>query len=104
MGAVNRPGRTLHATLCEIERGIFHATYIGCESASDTQALARYQVGTSAEDAKHRIERSAQAYGYDSVIWTQTTIAPLFASPGQAARHEPAPTSATRHGVASGRA
>lgn len=82
-------GRTLRATLCEIERGVFYATYP--ESAADTDELVVYQIGTSADEAKERIEISAHALGYGTVIWKQTISAPLFASQVKTAFHEPAP-------------
>jgi len=83
-------GRTLRATLCEIERGVFYVTYPG--SASDTDELVIYQTATSAADAKLRIELNARALGYDTVIWKQTIIAPMFASPVKAPLHSPRPT------------
>jgi len=78
MRAAKMQGRTLRATLCEIERGVFYATYP--DSASDTDELVIYQTGTSAAVAKLRIELNARALGYETVIWKQTIIAPLFAS------------------------
>jgi hypothetical protein len=80
MGTVNGNGQTLRATLCEIERGVFYATYPDCEFASGAEELTSYQVGTSADDAKRRISQSARALGYETIIWTETIIAPLFAS------------------------
>jgi hypothetical protein len=80
MGTATEHGRTLRATLCEIERGVFFASYPDCKSVSETGGLTSYQVGTSAADAKHRIEQGAIALGYETVVWTQSITAPLFAS------------------------
>jgi hypothetical protein len=84
MATATRQGRTLRATLCEVERGVFYATYPDCESASEADALTAYHIGTSAADAKRQIERSAGALGYDSVVWTETVDAPLFATRAKA--------------------
>ena len=100
MGATIRHGRTLRATLCEIERGVFYATYAGCEALADTEGLTRYQVGASAADAKRSIERGAHAFGYETVIWTETIVAPLFASHEKSALLEPATVEAAFQGVA----
>jgi hypothetical protein len=83
MGATTIRGRILRAALCEIERGVFYATYP--ESPPDADQLIVYQVGTSAADARARIELSAHALGYETVIWKQTIKAPLFASPVKSA-------------------
>jgi hypothetical protein len=92
MAAAIRHGRTLRATLCEIERGVFYATYPDCELTSAADELTNFQIGTSAADAKRRIEMSAQTLGYASVVWTETIIAPLFASPVKNALHGPEAT------------
>ena len=65
--------RTLRATLCEIELGMFYATYPDGEDA-----LPNYQSGKSADEARQRIERSARALGYEHVVWTAANVAPLF--------------------------
>jgi hypothetical protein len=88
MGVAIRQGRALRATLCEIERGVFYATYP--DFHPDTDQLEIYQIGTSAAEARERIELSAHALGYETVVWTQTIKAPLFASPVRTALHEPA--------------
>jgi hypothetical protein len=87
MGGAIVSTRTLYAALCEVERGVFYATYPG--SDPDTDRLATYQTGTSAADAKRRIELNARALGYDAVIWEQTITAPLFASHAMAATRQP---------------
>jgi len=88
MGGAIAIKRTLYAALCEIECGVFYVSYP--ESDPDTGKLATYQTGTSAADAKRRIEFIARAVGYDAVIWTQTITPPLFASHGKAAGRQPA--------------
>jgi len=99
MGTVIMRGRALRATLCEVERGVFYATYPECKSASDAEELTAYQIGTSAADAKQRIERCAYALGYDTVIWTETIVAPLFASQAKAVLGEPAARYFARSGA-----
>jgi hypothetical protein len=80
MGSKTRHGEKLRATLCEIERGLFHATYRRGRVASEMHALPAYQVGDDAFDAKQRIEQSAQALGYEAVIWeTALMVPPVFA-------------------------
>ncbi|HEY1411793.1 MAG TPA: hypothetical protein VGF36_06610, partial [Rhodopila sp.] len=69
-------GRTLRATLCEIEHGVFFATYP--DAAPDSDYLATYQTGRSAADAKRQIERSAKALGYDTVVWGEGIVTPLY--------------------------
>jgi hypothetical protein len=98
MGTAIKHQGTLRATLCEIERGVFYASYPDCRSASDTDELTSYQTGPSAAHAKRRIEQVAYALGYETVVWTETSIAPLFASRTGSARHDPAPTPVARFG------
>jgi len=93
MGTGTQHGRTLHATLCEIELGVFYASYPYCASASEVAELTTYQIGASAADAKKRIERAAHALGYVAVIWTETVVAPLFASHAKTVLHDLATTS-----------
>jgi hypothetical protein len=90
MGGTIRRTRLLHAVLCEIECGVFYVSYP--DSDPDTDRLTTYQTGTSAADARQRIELTARALGYDTVIWEQTLVAPLFASHGKAALRQPAAT------------
>ena len=86
--------QTLHATLCEVESGVFYVTYPDC--ASGANELTTYQTGTCAIEAKQEIERCANALGYNTVIWMESITAPLFASPAKAARHDPAARYAAR--------
>jgi hypothetical protein len=96
MATAIRQERILLATLCEVERGVFYATYPGCDSALEADELTDYQIGTSVADAKQRIEQRALALGYDAVIWSKTITAPLFASHAKAALPEPATRSFSR--------
>jgi hypothetical protein len=99
MGTATRQGQALRVALCEVECGVFYATYPDCQSASDAAELEVYQIGASVDDAKQRIEQRVQALGYDSVIWTETIIVPLFASHANTAPHEPAAIYAARRGT-----
>jgi hypothetical protein len=96
MGAAAANGRTLHVTLCEIERGVFYATYPG--HGSETGPLTTYQIGTSAADVKDRIETSAHALGYETIIWKQTVTAPLFAVQQGGVRLKPGLAESNRRG------
>jgi len=89
MATAIRHGRTLRASLCEVERGVFYATYTDCESTLEADELSAYQVGTCAAEAKQIFERGAQNLGYDTIIWTETIVVPLFASLTKAAAQEP---------------
>jgi hypothetical protein len=89
MATAIRHGRTLRASLCEVERGVFYATYTDCESTLEADELSAYQVGTCAAEAKQIFERGAQNLGYDTIIWTETIVVPLFASLTRAAAQEP---------------
>jgi hypothetical protein len=69
-GTDERSGRPL----CEIERGLFYATY--CTHGSDAHELPAYRLGTCAADAKQRIEETISARGYEAVIWEDTLVVP----------------------------
>jgi hypothetical protein len=92
MGVATKYGRTLRANLCEIEHGVFYATYPA--SSPGTEELPNYMIGTSAAEARQTVDSSARALGYATVIWTQTIVAPPFASPAKTAIREPATTCA----------
>lgn len=77
MEAASGQGRTLRATLCEIECGVFYATY---QPGPDTDNLPSYQVGKSADDAKQKIERRAKALGFAAVTWRESIMVPSFAA------------------------
>lgn len=78
MKAVSSGRQVLHATLCEIERGVFYVTYPDMDLAAATGELAIYQVGASAADAKQQVEQHAHALGYETVVWNDANVAPLF--------------------------
>lgn len=62
-------GRTLHATLCEVERGLFQISYRAEKGDRDVRYLPPYEVGACPADARHRIEQDASLYGYVAIIW-----------------------------------
>jgi hypothetical protein len=79
---------TLHATVFEIERGLFYATYHTNGPMPTARRLPPYQVGSSLSDAKARIELRAQALGYETIVWeTQAPPAMLSVAVGAAADH-----------------
>jgi hypothetical protein len=86
MEAARRYGKILRATLCEIERGVFYATYFQDKTGPDTESLPHYQVGNSASDAKQRIEGNARALGYEAVRWKESILVPVFAAEAEPAR------------------
>jgi hypothetical protein len=69
VGIQLQDGRVLSATLCEVERGLFYATYTEDSAALGKHLLPRYQVGTCASDAQQRIEKRARECGYEAVVW-----------------------------------
>jgi hypothetical protein len=84
MGSRSRFGLELRATLCEIERGLFQATYHIRSSASNDEELPACQVGDCELDAKRRIEQSAHALGYETVIWEERhVVPPVFLRPSK---------------------
>jgi hypothetical protein len=76
MGSRRSPGRILRATLCEIERGLFHVSYRSDVVEWDVHELPAYQVGASAVDAKQRIEARAQGCGFETVLWEYALVVP----------------------------
>lgn len=87
-GATAAIGGTLQATLCEIERGVFYATYAD-RDAIPIGELTHYQTGASAEEAKRSLELQAHSLGYDTVVWTETIVTPLFESEVEVVLREP---------------
>jgi hypothetical protein len=85
MGSRMIEEQMLHATLCEIERGLFHVAYRISGVGLGTQRLPRYQVGTCVSDAQLRIEQRARECGYDSVVWEVASTQP---APARSAAHE----------------
>lgn len=94
MEAARRHGRVLRANLCEIERGVYYATYFQERTAPDTENLPRYHVGKSACEVKALIDDSARALGYEAVCWRESIVIPEFTAQtktarGESARREP---------------
>lgn len=96
MEAASRRGRILRATLCEIERGVFYATYFQDRSAPDTDELPSFQVGKTAIEAKQRIERNARALGYETVSWKESITVPVFPAHAETAARTPVAAIAAR--------
>nr|WP_294518996.1 hypothetical protein [uncultured Rhodopila sp.] len=76
MAAASRHGATVRATLCEIERGLFYTTFIGCGPGSDLNQVSQYQVVTSAAEARRIVEKDCLALGYGSVVWADALVVP----------------------------
>jgi hypothetical protein len=76
MAASNKLGRTLRATLCEIERGLFYITYPSHTLESDILELPTYGLGTCASEVKQRMEKNIRAFGYETVIWEDALVLP----------------------------
>ena len=81
MGKQIFEGRTLRASLCEVERGLFHVAYDAHDIELGRHLLPPYQVGISASDARGRIEQVARECGYESVTWEAESMDPSFAAP-----------------------
>lgn len=76
MTANSKDGRTLRATLCEIERGLFYATYSSHASKSDILELPTYGLGTCASHVKQKMETSIHTFGYETIIWEDGLVFP----------------------------
>ena len=81
MSASNRRSRTLRATFCEIERGLFYVTYPSHALESDILELPTYGLGACASQVKQRMEKSIQAFGYETVMWEDAFVLPQSHSP-----------------------
>ena len=77
--------KILRATLCEIERGVFYATYFHGDVPLVSGALPTFKLGVSALDVRRRIERDARALGYGTISWTPLATMPMF--PAEACCH-----------------
>jgi hypothetical protein len=84
MTAGSKHSRTLHATLCEIERELFYATYPSHPFGSDILELPTYKLGTSASHVKQWMEQNIHAFGYATVIWEDAIVLPQSHSPARA--------------------
>jgi hypothetical protein len=69
MGSKIPEERTLYATLCEVERGLFHVSYRMEGPGLGKHRLPLYQLGTSASEVRRLIEQQAREHGYASVVW-----------------------------------
>lgn len=60
-----------HASLHEVESGIFRAEYSGEINPKDPDAreIPDYHVGTSVNEVKVWVEQMALHLGYDRVVW-----------------------------------
>jgi hypothetical protein len=63
----------LQAALCEIERGLYCATY--SIRPINAVGLPRYQLAACAAEAKDGIEKIIRDQGYEKIIWTDTLVA-----------------------------
>ena len=68
--------KTLHASLCEIERGLFQVNYRADFALQEKLYLPPYQAGTSASDARQQIEQKARERGYEAIIWDPEVPSP----------------------------
>ena len=75
MATGSSQGRVLIATICEIERGLFHVGYRGDAIGRE---LPIYQVGACAADARRLIEQQAKECGCDSVVWDHELVDPTL--------------------------
>jgi len=89
MGSRSVRTHFLQATLCEVERGLFHVSYLTDTADSMVLGLPAYQVATCAADAKQQIEARAQNCGFDTVVWDYAHEVPPLLSE-QAAETAPA--------------
>jgi membrane-bound lytic murein transglycosylase B len=83
-----REERTLFATLCEVELGLFHVTYRVDGVGFGNPNLPRYEVGATASQAQRRIEQQARECGYSAVVW-ETAFAAVPPPPPSVRREAP---------------
>ncbi len=81
MGRQFNEAEVLHATLCEIERGLFQVTYRVDGVAVLQHPLPRYQVGSCALDARVQVEQRAQECGYPLIVWETGFTQPMSVRP-----------------------
>lgn len=60
-----------HASLREVEKGVYRAEYSGEINPQnpDEREIPDYHVGTSVEDVRIWVEQMATGLGYDRVVW-----------------------------------
>jgi hypothetical protein len=68
--------KTLHATLYEIERGLFQVSYRADFLENEKFFLPPFQVAASASDARRHIEQKAREQRYEEIIWDAELVAP----------------------------
>jgi hypothetical protein len=81
MGSQITEARVLHATLCEIELGLFHVAYRMEDASLGRGHLPPYQVGSGELDAQRRVEQRALECGYELVVWGDTLTEPPVPQP-----------------------
>ena len=69
MRSASMNGRMLHASLCEIERGLFHISYRIDTAEWEEPDLPLYQVDGSVVAAQQHIEQRALELGFDAIEW-----------------------------------
>ncbi len=75
MSTASGPHRgTLHATLHEVEPGLYKASYSGEMNPEDSDArdFPDAHIGTDAEGVRQWVQEMATRLGYDQVIWDPT--------------------------------
>lgn len=62
-----------HASLREVEAGLFRAEYSGELNPEnpDAREIPDYHLGTSEADVKTWVEQMATTLGYDRVVWDE---------------------------------
>lgn len=73
MATENNPRGELHATLREVEDGLFRAEYPGefNPERADARELPDSHIGTSLTDVKVWVEQMATGMGYTRVVWDE---------------------------------
>jgi hypothetical protein len=68
--------KTLHASFCEVERGLFQINYRADFMQQEKFYLPPYLAGRCASDAREQIEQKARAQGYEAIVWDPEVPAP----------------------------
>jgi len=69
-----RPLGEFHASLRQVEEGLFRAEYSGeinPDNPHPDREIPDYHVGTSAADVKIWVEQMASNLGYSQVVWEE---------------------------------
>jgi hypothetical protein len=74
MTMTNSSRGQLHATLRQVEDGLYRAEYRGefNPDEHDEREIPDFHIGTSMADVKVWVEQMAAGMGYDRVVWDQT--------------------------------